>query len=66
LGHAAHLGGKGNWYRDLVVQCEGKIPLGRSSVDGQRDHVEDLGIDGRIMLKLCLKKYVGGAGEWTG
>jgi hypothetical protein len=30
----------------------------------ERDCFEDLGLDGRIILKLILKKYVGRA--WTG
>jgi hypothetical protein len=42
-------GHTGFWWRNLM----------------KRDHLEDLGVDGRIILKLILKKC-DGKGAWTG
>jgi hypothetical protein len=41
------MGDRRDAYRDLVGKPEGKIPL------------EDLGVDGKIILKLIFKKWDG-------
>jgi hypothetical protein len=48
------------WYerRERCVQGFGWETL------RERDHMKDLGVDGRIILKMILKKWVGEA--WTG
>jgi hypothetical protein len=48
----AHIGDVRNVYKILVGKSEG------------RDHSEDLGIGGRIILKWILEKYCGRV--WTG
>jgi hypothetical protein len=50
--HVAHMGEGRGAYRILVGRPEG------------RNHLEDPGIDGRIILKWIFKKWDGGA--WTG
>jgi hypothetical protein len=40
----------GFWWGDLV----------------ERDHLEDLDVDGRIILKYIFKKWDGGGGAWSG
>jgi hypothetical protein len=40
-------GGKWNWIRDLVGKSEGK------------NHLEDPGVDGSIILMLIFKKFCG-------
>ena len=32
----------------------------------ERDHLEGLGVDGRILLKWILKKTIGGRVDWIG
>jgi hypothetical protein len=46
-GHVACMGGKRYSYDILIIELEGG------------DHMEDLGIDGSIILKLLLKKEDG-------
>ena len=43
--HMSRMGEKGNAYRVLVMQCEGK------------NRLEDIGIEGRITLRHILRKY---------
>ena len=51
----ACIGERGGAYRDWVGKVEGKSQL------------EDLGLDGRIILKLTLKKWVGSYNnDWPG
>jgi hypothetical protein len=45
-----HVWGRGSW----------RFFVGRP----ERDHLEDLGVDGRIVIKCIFKKYYGEA--WTG
>ena len=53
MGRACNIcGGKRNAYRVLMGNLK------------ERDHLEGLGIDGRTVLELLLKKYNGRA--WTG
>jgi hypothetical protein len=49
-GHVAHMGEGRSAYRILVGRPEG------------RNHLEDPGIDGRIILKWIFKKWDGGHG----
>jgi hypothetical protein len=49
----AHTGERRGAYRALVGKPEG------------RNHLEDPGIDGRIILKWIFKR-LGGGGAWTG
>jgi hypothetical protein len=51
-GHVASMGETRNAYKVLVRKQKG------------RDHVEELGVDGRIILKCILGKQVGNV--WTG
>jgi hypothetical protein len=50
-GYVARIGALRGEYRVLVGRPDEKI----------RYHLEDLGVDGRIMLKLILKKWDGEA-----
>jgi hypothetical protein len=52
VGHVAHMGDRRGAYRVLVGDLM------------ERDHLEDLGIDGRIILKWIFKMWDGEA--WTG
>ena len=51
-GHVARMGEKRSVYRVLVGNLRG------------RGHLEDLGIDGRIILRWIFRKW--DVGEWTG
>jgi len=51
VGHATYTGERRSAYRVLVGKPEGK------------NHLEDLGIDGRIILKSFFRNVDGGA--WT-
>jgi hypothetical protein len=47
VGHVARMGPMRSIYKTLVWKLKG------------RDHLEDLGVDGRIMLEWILNKYIG-------
>jgi hypothetical protein len=51
-GHVARLGATTNAYKNLVPKLKGK------------DRLEELGVDGRVVLKSMLKKW--GVRVWTG
>jgi hypothetical protein len=46
--HVAHMGKMKNMYKVLVVRPEG------------RDHLEDLGVDGKIIILKCVFRKYGG------
>jgi len=50
--HVSHMEERRSVYRVLVLKPEGK------------NHLEDPGVDGKIILKLIFRKY--GLGVWTG
>ena len=52
-GHVARMGEMRATYRVLVGKHEGKRPLGRQKWGNlrERDHLEDKGVDGRIIRK---------------
>jgi hypothetical protein len=79
VGHVACMGESRGIYRVLVGKPEGKRPLGRprhrweraEAYTGfwwgnlrERDHLENPGTDGRIILRCILRKW--DVGVWTG
>jgi hypothetical protein len=40
--------------------CMGDVHIRFGENRGERDHLKDLGVDGKIILKLIFKKYYGG------
>jgi len=51
-GHVAHMGEISDAYRVLMGKPEG------------RNHLEDPGVDGRIILRWIFRKWDGGCMDW--